>query len=60
MGFIIARNILDGVVIAQEVIHQNKKTEPNSFLLKLDFEKVSDMVDWECLLEVFHLKEFVE
>lgn len=51
-GFVAGRNIFDGVVAAQEAIHQSKKTNTKGYLLKLDFEKAYDMVNWECLLEV--------
>lgn len=52
MGFIAKRHILNGVAIAQEVIHQTRKRYAYGFLLKLKFEKANDMIDWDCLLEV--------
>lgn len=57
-GFMKGRNILDGVMITKEVIHQCKCTDHKSYLLKLDFEKAYDTVNWDHLLEVLHLRGF--
>lgn len=54
-SFIAGRNIFDGIAIAHEVIHQSKKLNTNGYLLKLDFQKAYDMVEWNCLLEVLRL-----
>lgn len=37
MDFIARRNILDNVAIAQEIIHQYRKTGKQGYILKLDF-----------------------
>lgn len=57
-GFIVGKNILEGITTAHEVIHRCKKTRGNKFLLKLDFENVYDTVSWDCLLEVLQLRGF--
>lgn len=57
-GFIKWRNILEGVAKAHEIIHQVSKAQKFGYLLKLDFEKVYDTIDWECLLEVLKHKGF--
>jgi len=51
MGFIKGRNILKSIAIAQEVIQFTKRNKTSGFMLKLDFKKAHDMVDWECILE---------
>lgn len=58
--FISERNILDGFVIAQEVVHQCKKSGHDGLLLKLDFEKDYGMIDWDSLLEVLGFRGFGE
>lgn len=44
-GFNADRNILEGVVMAQKVTHQCKKTRISRILLKLVFEKAYEIVD---------------
>jgi hypothetical protein len=40
------RNILEGVVILHETIHELHKKKKNDVILKLDFEKAYDKVNW--------------
>ncbi|GKU98551.1 hypothetical protein SLEP1_g11543 [Rubroshorea leprosula] len=47
MAFIKGRKLLDGVIIANEVIEEAKRKKKNSFLLKVDFEKAYDKVGWD-------------
>lgn len=56
--FIPAENIIKRVAVAQEVIHQNRLDKNKGYVLKLDFEKAYDIVNWECLIEVLEFKEF--
>ncbi|XP_020272038.1 uncharacterized protein LOC109847206 [Asparagus officinalis] len=60
-GFIKNRFLLDGVVAAQEIIDdcfQNNKK--GGILLKLDFAKTYDMLDWNFILEVLKAKKIGE
>ena len=57
-AFIPGRNILDGVVILQEVLHKLRVKKQQGIVLKLDFEKAYDMVDWSFLEEVLIRKGF--
>ncbi|WVZ79552.1 LOW QUALITY PROTEIN: hypothetical protein U9M48_027117 [Paspalum notatum var. saurae] len=59
-AFIPGRHILDGVVIVHEVVHQLKKTKKRGIILKLDFEKAYDKVNWTFLKEVLKQKNFDE
>lgn len=52
MGFIPRRYILEGVAVAIEVIHQYRKSNSYIYMLKLDFEKAYDLVDWNCWMEM--------
>ncbi|GKV28743.1 hypothetical protein SLEP1_g37755 [Rubroshorea leprosula] len=47
MAFIGGRQLVDGVVIANEVIDEAKKKKKKSFLFKVDFEKAYDNVCWD-------------
>ena len=44
-AFIAGRQILDGFMIANEVVHSSKKDR--GFLLKVDFHKAFDSILWE-------------
>lgn len=44
-AFVHGRQILDGVLIANECIHSRFKTRRPSLICKLDFEKAYDRVD---------------
>lgn len=52
------RQILDVILIASEVVGNYKAQEKEGLLLKLDFEKAYDRVDWEYLDAIFELKGF--
>ncbi|GKU97025.1 hypothetical protein SLEP1_g10208 [Rubroshorea leprosula] len=49
MAFIEGRQLVDGVVIANEVIDEAKRKKKRSFLFKVDFEKAYDKVCWDFL-----------
>ena len=57
-AFIPGRNIIDGVVILQEVLHKLRVKKEQGIVLKLDFEKAHDRVDWSFLEEVLIRKGF--
>ncbi|XP_019465435.1 PREDICTED: uncharacterized protein LOC109363636 [Lupinus angustifolius] len=48
-AFIQDRNILDATVVVNEIIHSAKKNKDRCLLLKVDFEKAYNSVDWSFL-----------
>ncbi|XP_028103519.1 uncharacterized protein LOC114302671 [Camellia sinensis] len=50
--FIGERNILDGVLVANEVVDSWKKSRKKGLIIKLDFEKAYDSLNWEFLLSM--------
>ncbi|GKU94307.1 hypothetical protein SLEP1_g7822 [Rubroshorea leprosula] len=48
-AFIGRRHIVDGIVIANEVIHEAKKRKRPTLIFKVDFEKAYDSVNWNFL-----------
>jgi hypothetical protein len=44
--FVKNRQILDGILIANEVVDEARKKNKDLMLFKVDFEKVHDSVDW--------------
>jgi hypothetical protein len=56
--FIKGRNILEGVVILHEVLHELKRSKRQGVLFKIDFEKAYDKVRWDFVQEVMERKCF--
>jgi hypothetical protein len=48
-GFIQGRYIMDGVVSLNEILHEVKKKKHSGVVLKIDFEKAYDKVNWHFL-----------
>jgi hypothetical protein len=49
IAFISDRQILDGFMMANEVVHNVKKNRQHGFVMKVDFYKAFDSVVWEYL-----------
>jgi len=56
--FVKDRQILDGILIANEVVHEAKNSNKELMLFKVDFEKAYDLVDWGYLDAVMHKMVF--
>jgi hypothetical protein len=57
-AFLPRRNILDGVVVLHETIHELKRRKQKGIILELDFEKAYDKVNWAFLLQVLRMRGF--
>lgn len=57
-NFIKGRNILLGVVVLHEVMHELHKSKARGLILKIDFEKVYDRVGLDFLDQVMEGKGF--
>jgi hypothetical protein len=57
-AFIKGRQILDGILIANEIVDDAKKSNKDLLLFKVDFEKAYDLVDWGYLDEVMSKMNF--
>jgi hypothetical protein len=57
-GFIHGRNILEGMVVLHEVLHELHRTKARGLILKIDFEKAYDRVRWDFLEKVMYGKGF--
>jgi hypothetical protein len=57
-GFVKCKYILDCVVALHEIIHEIKKKKQNGIILKIDFEKAYDKVNWYFLYNMLQQKGF--
>jgi hypothetical protein len=56
--FILGRNIMEGVIILHETIHELHKKKKSGVILKIDFEKAYDKVKWAFVKQVLEMKGF--
>jgi hypothetical protein len=57
-AFMSGRNIMEGVVMLHETIHEIHRKKMSGVILKLDFEKAYDKVNWEFLQQTLRIKGF--
>lgn len=57
-AFVRGRFILESVVSAHEIVHDVVKRNKKGMILKLDYEKAYDRVDWQFLKEMFGSRDF--
>jgi hypothetical protein len=57
-AFMQDRNILDGVVVLHEAVHELHTKNMNGVIHKLDFEKAYDKVKWSFLQQTLRMKGF--
>jgi hypothetical protein len=57
-AFMPGRNILEGVVILHETIRELHRKKMDGVLLKIDFEKAYDKVNWSFLQQTLRMKGF--
>jgi hypothetical protein len=58
LAFIPGRNILEGVVILHETIHELHRKKMYGVLFKINFEKAYDKVKWDFLQQALRMKGF--
>jgi hypothetical protein len=59
-AFIKGRNIMDGVLSLHEMLHESRRKKQQGVVLKLDFEKACDKVDWNFLFKCTSQRGFSE
>src|SRR3954467_269510 len=57
-AFIRNRNILDGVLVVNEIIDMAKREKRSCLILKVDYEKAYDCVNWDNLRYVMRRMGF--
>jgi hypothetical protein len=53
-------NILEGVVVLHETLHEMIRKKRKGIIMKLDFEKAYDKVSWPFLMEVLEGKNSIK
>jgi hypothetical protein len=56
--FMPGRNILEGAVVLHETVHELHKKKKTGVILKLDFEKAYDKVNWSFVQQTLRMKGF--
>ena len=59
-AFLKNRNIMNGVLALHEILHETKRRKEIGVILKLDFEKAYDKVNWAFLFDTLKLSGFYE
>jgi len=57
-AFLLGRNIIEGAVILHETLHELNSKKQDGIILKLDFEKAYDKVNWNLLQQTLRMKGF--
>jgi hypothetical protein len=57
-AFMQGRNILDGVAVLHETVHEMHTKKLHGVILKIDFEKAYDKVKWSFLQQTLRMKDF--
>ena len=57
-AFMRGRNILEGVIVLYETIHELHRKNLSGVIFKIDFENAYDKVKWNFLLKMLQLKGF--
>ena len=57
-AFMPVRNIMEGVVILHDTIHELHTKKRDGVILKIDFEKAYDKVKWSFLQQTLCMKSF--
>jgi predicted phosphoadenosine phosphosulfate sulfurtransferase len=58
MTFIRGRYIIDGAVMLHEIVHELSRKKMDGVVLKIDFEKAYDSINWDFIEEVMERKGF--
>jgi hypothetical protein len=56
--FISGRNIMEGVIVLHETIHEMHRKKQDGVILKIDFEKAYNKINWSFVQQTLRMKDF--
>jgi hypothetical protein len=59
-AFLPGRNIMEGVIVLYETIHEMHRKKQNGVILKIDFEKAYDKINWSFVQQALRMKGFTK
>jgi len=57
-AFLPGRNIMEGVVVLYETLHELRRKKMSEVIFKIDFEKTYDKVNWTFLHQTLRMEGF--
>jgi hypothetical protein len=57
-AFLSGRNIMEGVIVLHETIHEMHRKKQNGIIFKIDFEKANDKISWSFVQQTLRMKGF--
>jgi hypothetical protein len=58
IAFLLGRNVMEGVIILHETIHEMHRNKQNGVILKIDFKKAYDKINWSFVQQTLRMKGF--
>jgi hypothetical protein len=58
IAFLPGRNIMEEVIVLHEMIHEMHRKKQNGLILKIDFEKAYDKINWSFVQQTLRMKGF--
>jgi hypothetical protein len=58
MDFILDHNIMEGVIVLHETLHEMHRKQQSGIILKLGFEKAYDKLNWNFIQQTLRMKGF--
>jgi hypothetical protein len=56
--FLPGRNIMEGVIVLHETIHEMHRKKQDGLIFKIDFEKAYDKINWSFVQQTLRMKGF--
>jgi hypothetical protein len=56
--FLLGQNIMEGVIVLHETIHEIHRKKQDGLILKIDFEKTYNKINWSFVQQTLRMKGF--